>query len=422
MFRFLSRTPAAAAVLLVLPLCFVSCTDDSSDVLGKAYIAPSSVNLRRELTERKSTVTSLKHGDEVDIIDVRRRFLKVRTAAGYEGWLDSADLLTPEEMLQIRSERRRALTLPSQGAATVFDPLNVHIEPGRDSPAFARIPEGGSVQILAHRVAPRTRTPSKRVSFITERPEPLSRRHRNERRSSGLLPPRPPPPHLPTNWIELSSQRIDDEPSPADLQAEKREQEAEKRQEKSKKPVVLEDWSLVRTKNNETGWVLSRNLFMSIPDEVAQYAEGKRIGSYFDLGAVNDSERGVKHNWLWTTSSTVEPFDFDSWRVFLWNRRRHRYETSYRQRDVEGYFPVTLEPPDPATPGRKFDLKMKDDDGKLRRHTYWFDGVRVHLIATGDTTPTPSQSAVAAPSRRLSLKIVKPGWLRREWKALKELF
>ena len=111
-----------------------------------------------------------------------------------------------------------------------------------------------------------------------------------------------------------------------------------------KKPVILEDWSLVRTKDNQIGWVLTRNLIMSIPDEVAQYAEGKRITSYFDLGAVHDELKGMKHNWLWTTSSAPLPYDFDAWRVFLWNRRRHRYETSYRQRDVEGYFPCPRGP------------------------------------------------------------------------------
>jgi hypothetical protein len=418
----LPRAAVAGLALLLLPLCFVSCTSDSSDVLGKAYVAPTTINLRRELTERNSTVATLRHGEEVAIIDVRRRFLKVRTAAGFEGWLDAADLLTSDEMQQIRGERRQERKLPSQGAATVFEPLNIHIEPSRTSPAFARIPEGGIVQVLAHRVAPRTSGPPKLVSFIVSRPDPEPRRNRKHRRAGGLLLPKPAPPPPPANWVELSSERIDGEPSPADMQSEKRQEQAEKKTQEAKKPVILEDWTLVRSKSNETGWVLSRNLFMSIPDEVAQYAEGKRISSYFDLGAVNDSERGIKHNWLWTTSSKLEPYDFDSWRVFLWNRRRHRYETSYRQRDIEGYFPVRVEPADPSEPGRRFDLITKDDDGKLRRRTYTFDGVRVHLAATGDAASAPSTAASTPATGKLQLKSLKPSWLRREWHALKQKF
>jgi hypothetical protein len=411
-----------AVVLFLLPLCFVSCTGDSSDVLGKAYVAPATVNLRRELTERNSTVATLKHGDEVSIIEVRRRFLKVRAPGGAEGWLDSADLLTPDQMQQIRTERRAAMNMPSQGSATVFDPLNIHIEPSRSSPAFARIPEGGTVQVLAHKIAPKHAEAPKPVIFVQPRPAPASRRPKKERSAGRFAPPRPPVPGPPVNWVELSSERIDDEPSPADVQAEKREDAAMKQAQAAKKPVVMEDWTLVRTKNNETGWVLSRNLFMSIPDEVAQYAEGKRISSYFDLATVNDEERGVKHDWLWTTSSQVEPYDFDGWRVFLWNRRRHRYETSYRERDVEGYFPVIVEPADPAEPGRRFQLTMRDEDGKLRRRTYWFDGVRVHLTATEEIA-SPNAVPVSAPAaKNLVSKPDRQGWLHREWESLKAKF
>ncbi|MGH9582331.1 MAG: SH3 domain-containing protein, partial [Bryobacteraceae bacterium] len=384
----------------LLPLCFVSCTSDSSDVLGKAYIAPVTVNLRRDLTEKNSTVAVLKHGDKVAIIDVRRIFLKVRAAGGAEGWLSSYDLLTSEQMRQIRLERLQARTLPSQGSATVYDPLNIHIEPGRDSPVFALIPRGGVVQVLAHRIAPRIGGPRKPAEFIVSRPEPKPLSHRRERRATGFRLPKPATPPPPANWIALSAGHIDAKPV-----------------ETPSKPAIMEDWTLVRTKSNVTGWVLSRNLFMTVPADVEQYAEGKRITSYFDLGTVNDSERGVKHNWLWTTASTGEACDFDGWRVFLWNRRHHRYETSYRQRHTEGYFPVHVEPAVADDPGRKFELMIKDDDGTLRRRTYRFDGVRVHLIAVEDATTVWSQAAKGA--KKPSPKTVRPGWFRRKWEALK---
>jgi len=44
----------------------------------------------------------------------------------------------------------------------------------------------------------------------------------------------------------------------------------------------------VRTKDGSVGWVLARNLYMSVPDDVAQYAEGKRITAYLALGDVRD--------------------------------------------------------------------------------------------------------------------------------------
>ena len=66
----------------------------------------------------------------------------------------------------------------------------------------------------------------------------------------------------------------------------------------------------MRTADKKVGWVLARNLYMGIPDDVAQYAEGQRISSYFDLGAVEDEEKGTKHNWLWTTSSKAQTVRF----------------------------------------------------------------------------------------------------------------
>jgi SH3-like domain-containing protein len=415
----------ATVFLSAIVIC--ACNNQSSEILGQAYVAPQTLNLRRELNQKNGTVAVLKHGEQVGIVDVRRRFVKIRTKSGQEGWVDSLQLLSPEQMDAMRKQTEQALAFPSEGSASVYEALNVHIEPNRTSPAFARIPEGGSVAVLGHRVVPRTAGSDRRPNLILERPEPPSRRKKEERqaRNRSRLPAPPPPPKPPANWQELSTERVDGMESTFEQQqAEKKRQAAAAalKAAEPKKPVVLEDWSLVRTKDKQCGWVLSRNLVMSIPDEVAQYAEGKRISSYFDLGSVPDEEKGTKHNWLWTTSSAIQSFDYDAWRVFLWNRRRHRYETSYRQRDVEGYFPVQVEPPDASPAGRVFHLIMKDDDGKFRRRTYLFDGVRVHL--TGTEYYTPGQAAPAGKSNgldtdRLSAKLPAQAWLWRQWANLK---
>src|SRR5205823_7364911 len=91
-----------------------------------------------------------------------------------------------------------------------------------------------------------------------------------------------------------------------------------------------------------SGWVLTRLLSMAIPDEVAQYAEGRRIVSYFPLGETPDGEE-KKKIWLWTTTTdSRQPWDFDSFRVFTWSIRRHRYETAHIERNLKGYSPVLL--------------------------------------------------------------------------------
>ncbi len=315
------------------------------------------------------------HGERLWILDTRRRFVRVRTGTGAEGWVDATQLLTPEEMAQIRKDTATELALPSEGSAGVFEALNVHIDPSRVSPAFARIPEGGSVDVLAHKLVPKAQGPAKIPTFTVQRPQPTKRERKKKEVKVTFPLPRLAPPGPPPNLAELSRGRVEE---PVHAAAKPAAAAA---------PVALESWTLIRTKDQQVGWVLSRNLMMSIPDEVAQYAEGKHITSYFSLGQVQDEEKGLKNNWLWTTAASQEDFDFDSWRVFLWNRRRHRYETSYRERDVEGYFPVHVDAADGTAGRRIFQLIMKDEDGRLYQRSYEFDGVRVHLTGKEPVTP-----------------------------------
>jgi hypothetical protein len=207
------------------------------------------------------------------------------------------------------------------------------------------------------------------------------------------LPPVPPPPGPPPNWLDLSRARTPDPASGSET--------------RTGPPVAMEDWSLVRTKEGRGGWVLTRNLRMAIPDEVAQYAEGHRITSYLSLGEVRDGA-DVKHNWLWTTiAKGGERYEFDSFRVFVWSMRRHRYETAYIERNVTGYFPVEVRM---VTLGSRkgpyespgFSVIVENKDGQPERRTYAFQGYRVGLISKTPYQPEPEEAAVPTASDPLT--------------------
>jgi hypothetical protein len=89
----------------------------------------------------------------------------------------------------------------------------------------------------------------------------------------------PKPPGPPANWLDLSrtGPSGDTENPPAG--------------DAGQKPTPADDWSLVRTSGGQSGWVFTRRLWMAVPDEVAQYAEGHRIVSYFSLGEVRDGDQ-----------------------------------------------------------------------------------------------------------------------------------
>jgi hypothetical protein len=149
---------------------------------------------------------------------------------------------------------------------------------------------------------------------------------------------------------------------------------------------------------------LTRHISMAIPDEVAQYAEGHRIVSYFSLGQVVDEDQR-KDIWLWTTvGSGIHDYDFDSFRVFVWSFRHHRYETSHVERNLEGYLPVLAKPAGGAgQPEPGFSICVVNQAGQRVRREYVLSSGRVRLVSENDcpamppvyTPPTASGLAAA---------------------------
>ena len=294
--------------------------------IGEAYVGPAELKIRSDFPVDSKAVATVKHGERLDIVQRRRSFFKVRTASGAEGWTDGRQLLSSEEMSALRELSERAAHLASQGVAVTYRPVNVHTQPAANSPSFLQIKEKEKVDVLTHVVLPRVDV--KRKPLIPPAPKKAKPDAKKPAREPKYpLPPMPKPPPLPDNWLEMSKTEMPDDED-ADDPAEPA-------------PVPTDDWSLIRVHGGQAGWVLTRRLSMAIPDEVAQYAEGRRIVSYFSLGKV-DEEGQKKDIWLWTTVSGSHPYDFDSFRVFIWSLRHHRYETAYIERNIVGYSPVML--------------------------------------------------------------------------------
>ena len=346
--RAIARLELALALLILIDAPSCQTGERREPPIGEAYAGPATLPLRRDIPLQSPVVATVKHGDRLEIVQHRRRFMKVRAPSGAEGWTEDYLLLSSDDIAVLKEVERRALKLPSQGAASTYEQLNVHTQPNRLSPSFLQVKEGEKVDVVAHVSAPRT-APERRP-LIPPRPKTLPpARKRPE--SKYPLPPMPPPPPPPANWEALAKAAAEEQPAATGTTGTE--------------TPPQDDWSLVRNARGESGWVLTSRLYMAIPDEVAQYAEGRRITSYFALADVRDGGL-LKHNWLWTTIAHGDhPYDFDSFRVFTWSLRRHRYETAYIQRNVEGYFPVI------ARPG-SFSVCLVNASGARVRRSYSF--------------------------------------------------
>jgi hypothetical protein len=77
------------------------------------------------------------------------------------------------------------------------------------------------------------------------------------------------------------------------------------------------------------------------------------------------------------------PYDFDQVRVFTWNPRMHRYETAFRQKNIEGYLPVTLK-------------MLTDPSGKLANATTPAPGFQYKVLSAAApvVVPDPDTGAI----------------------------
>lgn len=374
-------------------------------VKGDAYVGPATLNLRSDFPIQSPTVATVKHGDRVEIVDLHRSWARVRAPNGAEGWIEQRLLLGAADMAALKSLAQRAAALPSQGRATTDSELRVHIQPAATAPSFLMLKENDKVDVLTHLRRPRTDLPRK--PLVPPPPKKVKATRKPAKTGQIPLPPMPAPPSPPANWLDLSKTDSDDEPEePANPGP----------------PAPSDDWSLVRASDGESGWVLTRRLRMAIPDEVAQYAEGHRIVSYFPVGKVLDGAL-QKDTWLWTTvGDGMHPYDFDSLRVFVWSVRHHRYETAYIEKNLMGYSPVELQPVHYSGKGKSaagedyagFSVCVQSKDGRLFRQQFAVMSNVVRFAGEGpcvlpqpvdfaNPEAAPAPAAPVAPVQRANL-------------------
>ena len=331
-----SLLPRFVGFVLPLFALLTGCAPESDPPpLPEAFIARNTVEISKELLPNAPVVATLKLGTRVEITGRRRRFVKVRTTSGVEGWTQDSKLITPEIRGLMRQLRDQTAADPGQGRVHALQTLNVHLEPQRWSPTIYQLREEEGAQLLRHQVRQR----------LPNRPEPG----------------KPPP-----------------------------------------SPTGLDDWYLVRLSNGQPGWVLTTGVYSGIPDEVKQYAERRRVISYFPLGEVEDRSGNLKKTWLWTQiGRSKQQHDFDLYRVFMWSRRRGVYQTIGIERGLTGYLPVVFHPKlvtkRGTGPGFSITVERK---GKRVSRSYVLIKYRVYRVAEEPAPP-------AAAPIRLTRKVEK---------------
>jgi SH3-like domain-containing protein len=297
------------------------------------------VNLRDRVAAIYTKLGVAKNGDRVEILDRDRRFARVRTADGVEGWVEQRYLVTQEVYEGFQKLQREEINVPVQGTATTRNETNLHVEPGRDTEHLYQLNQGAKLSLLRRSIA------AKPGAFIKPKP----------------------------------SAKPDEKPQP-----------------------VLEDWWLVREAGGRVGWLLGRMIDVDVPLEVAQYAEGQRIVASFLLNEVIDEDKKVpQFLLLFTEPRDGLPFDYNQARVFTWNVKRDRYETAYRER-LTGVLPVAVGRENFGQEGELpfFTLRVKDADGNVKEKKYKLNTPIVRRVFAPGEQPTTTSPVRRSAKRK----------------------
>lgn len=344
---------ALFSILILTAISFAGCSGNRSENRDFVYVAVPEASLR----DRVATVynkTGLVHNGERLVVLERmqnRRFVRVRTPRGEEGWIQERYLADQDTYDQFARMAQEFKSAPAQSTATTLDQVKVHEEPGRKAGYLYLLDGNMKVDLLERRAVPRY----------------------------GVVTP-------------AAENKDKDTDSDDD-------------QDKSAQNQIMEDWWLIRDGQNRVGWVYGRTLYVDAPDEIAQYSEGQRIVALYKLEEVQDEDKKVpEYLVLFTEPKDGMPYDFNQIRVFTWNVKKHRYETAYRERNLTGFLPVTLSRQDFGKDGNleTFSLHLKDEDGKDRQQIYTFNPPIVRKYYAPGQEPPPKakkRRAEATPRR-----------------------
>jgi SH3-like domain-containing protein len=328
----------AIALAAVFLLGFSAC-NRKARVLEVNYVSAAQATLRDQVAIAYNHVGTVKNGERVEVLEREKRFSRVRTTGGVEGWIEQRYLVDQHTYDALQKLTQDNLNDPVQSPGVLRNETNLHLTPGREAEHLYQLSAGAKVSVLKRATA-------------EKQPGSVPTQSKAGKASGGKASPGP----------------------------------------------VLEDWWLVRDAESRVGWVLARMVDLDVPLDIAQYAEGQRIVAFFVLNQVQDAgKEGTDKKVSQYLCAITEPhdglpYDYDQIRVFTWNVKKHRYETAYREHGLNGELPVAVSNENFDREGLLpvFILHVKDDTGNVSERKYKMNTPIVRrVLAPGEQRQAP---------------------------------
>jgi len=277
------------------------------------YVSSKGTFLRDRLAAVSNRVAEVSNGQRLQVIERARRFVRVKTEKGEIGWIDEHAVITQQVYDQFTDLRTKHAHDAVIATAVLRDDSYLHDAPGRQTDHYYLLPENGKLQLLVRASVPKPVPPqgfpvaaptaSRATGKTVAKSDATGGKTKGKQAEAASLTPQTPP---------------------------------------------LQDWWLVRDSNGHAGWIWSHMLDIDVPAEIGGLSEGQRFVGAYVLRTVDDPEsnfpdkRAPEYVVVLNAWKDGLPYDFDQIRVFTWNTKKHRYETAYRQRNLQAYLPVVI--------------------------------------------------------------------------------
>jgi hypothetical protein len=270
--------------------------------LGEAFVSEKVAPLLSSIAQVREQKGILHYGERVDVIGRRNEYVRVRTNAGLDGWVESHQLMEPA--LWQRSikllEQVRGMPVQARGRTKVS--TNLRVQPGRTEPRLYQFGRNVPVEVVGRAVADWVQVSDEKES--SNEPEETKKEDWFLIRGIATRPPG-----------ETSS----------------RGPEAATTTQPGDQTVPI------------AGWVVARFVELDLPDAVREGAASANIRplAWFELNRVSDPA-GDKPQFLVAAARGPEgqACDFTALRVFTWYVKKSRYETAFIENDFCGQMPV----------------------------------------------------------------------------------
>jgi Bacterial SH3 domain len=312
------------------------------------YVLAKETFLRDRVAAVSNRVATVQNGQRLELLERDRRFLKVKTEKGEIGWIEEHSVVNPEVVNGFEQLKKTQEHDPLVATGVLRDDGYLHLKPGRDTDRYYLLPESDKLQLLLRASVPKAvgpqasgatssfasvpSGPSAKKSARASTAQDKAAKEKADAKSAPAVAfkpvPPPPAPEPTANPEPAQGEAASSSPPPA--------------------PVPMEDWWLVRDSQGRVGWIMGRRIDVDVPDDIAQYAEGQRMVAAYLLHKVYDPGSGFSDGQAPEYVTVLNPYqdglpyDFNQVRVFTWNVRKHRYETAFRQRNLQGYLPVVV--------------------------------------------------------------------------------